>query len=652
MKIRIQIIVLFLSFSWAAFSQCVDTLSIGNDTTICAGTPFQLKASNGYFSYYWSTGSYGKFVNVTQTGDYWVKTTKLDTTNLVVNGGFTSGNTGFTTNYTLGTGGSWGQLSYEGTYAINTNPINTHTNFASCTDHTTGTGNMMVVNGSATLNTSIWCQTVSVTPNTNYIFSAWFTSVVAANPAVLNFNINGNTIGGLVSVSPTLCTWQNFYQTWNSGANTSATICIKNQNTAPSGNDFALDDIYFAKICTFYDTVHVNVLPYPIVNLGPDTSICEGDTLLLKAGNPTSTHLWHDGSTSSTHTAFANGTQWVQVNNGPCKVTDTIHINTVQRAIPTLGKDTVFCEGTSLVLNAGPGALHVWNTGSYTQSILADTSGTYIVKVYPNFIADCPGYDTVILVKLPQPNLGNDTCVWNDALPFMLTAGPSSPNLKYNWSNAATTNTISIGQTGTYSVTVKDNLIAPNGGCSDSKNVFIGIKNDLILSRLLQADNVTYVDLGSGNQSICDHQLLRLIAPTESFATYNWKIDGNQVSTTSYYVFKEYPIANYLVELSYSNGCDASINVNVHSCILTIPNIITPNGDGVNDVFEIVNLKESFPNSLLYIYDRWGKLIYSSTNYSNDWNGEDASDGVYYWVLKVADNKDTEMQGNLTILRK
>lgn len=84
---------------------------------------------------------------------------------------------------------------------------------------------------------------IAVTANTTYYFGAWVTSVYPLSAAILNFSINGASIGA--PFSPTLTTgdWSQFYVAWNSGAATSATISLVNQNTAFSGNDFALDDI-------------------------------------------------------------------------------------------------------------------------------------------------------------------------------------------------------------------------------------------------------------------------------------------------------------------------------------------------------------------------------------------------------------------------
>ncbi|MEZ4893790.1 MAG: hypothetical protein R2778_12345 [Saprospiraceae bacterium] len=102
-------------------------------------------------------------------------------------------------------------------------------------------------------------NSANITPN--ICASPGLTSVVAASPAlVLQFSINGTPVGPIFSPGGTLCNWQQYFQTWDSGNNSSATICIVNQNTVLGGNDFALDDIVFAPVCTVTDTVHVEVI--------------------------------------------------------------------------------------------------------------------------------------------------------------------------------------------------------------------------------------------------------------------------------------------------------------------------------------------------------------------------------------------------------
>ena len=64
-----------------------------------------------------------------------------------------------------------------------------------------------------------------------------------------------------------------------------------------------------------------------------------------------------------------------------------------------------------------------------------------------------------------------------------------------------------------------------------------------------------------------------------------------------------------------------------------IPNVFTPNGDGVNDFFFIRNMSEEFPTTII-VANRWGKTIYENFNYQNDWDAEGLADGIYYYTLQ------------------
>lgn len=232
----------------------------------CA-TSMVLNAEPGLSNYTWSTGETTQSITVHSSDTYWWETIDL-TNNKVVNGDFTNGNTGFSSSYTYiapsgSTGGS-GALSAEGYYSITTNPKNTHTNFASFGDHTnnsTGQRNMMVVNGAQAPGVTIWTESITVQPNTDYIFSVWFTSAHPDNPGQLNFSINGSQLGAPILLTSGTPDWKNFTVRWNSGNSTAATIGMVNQNTVANGNDFALDDIVFAPVCR--NSFEVNLYTNP-----------------------------------------------------------------------------------------------------------------------------------------------------------------------------------------------------------------------------------------------------------------------------------------------------------------------------------------------------------------------------------------------------
>jgi gliding motility-associated-like protein len=111
---------------------------------------------------------------------------------------------------------------------------------------------------------------------------------------------------------------------------------------------------------------------------------------------------------------------------------------------------------------------------------------------------------------------------------------------------------------------------------------------------------------------------------------------------------QDLPIGNYDIQLTQnqepSNGCIGLISSQAISftiaepaggCEIFIPNIFTPNADGSNDTFFIRHLPA---NSSVFITNRWGKEVYSSSDYQNDWTADNISDGVYYFKV-VAEGK-------------
>ena len=79
-----------------------------------------------------------------------------------------------------------------------------------------------------------------------------------------------------------------------------------------------------------------------------------------------------------------------------------------------------------------------------------------------------------------------------------------------------------------------------------------------------------------------------------------------------------------------------------------VPNSFTPNGDGKNEFFIIKGL-EAYPKSKLTVVNRWGNEVYSSNDYTNTWNAEKLPDGVYFYILDLANSE--ALKGDVTILR-
>jgi len=163
---------------------------------------------------------------------------------LVTNGDFSSGFAGFTTNYSEIPPGS--ENDATGDLFMSTNPGGICGCWASINDHTTGTGNMLVIDGAANANSIIWSETVAVLANAAYqlSFSAVNLNFQSPQPSVVA-SVNGTSIidTDLLPVNFNAPVWLNFSQTFNSGAATSLTISFVDPANTHFFNDLALDDI-------------------------------------------------------------------------------------------------------------------------------------------------------------------------------------------------------------------------------------------------------------------------------------------------------------------------------------------------------------------------------------------------------------------------
>lgn len=253
--------------------------------------------ATGGGTYLWSTGQTTQAIDVDIVGSYSVTVTGVNgcssvanlsvSIELVTNGNFSNGNTSFTSGYVYDPGPN-GLYAPESEYAVNNNAQYNHSNFWGY-DHTSGTGvgnaKFMIVNGAKfSPQPFVWREIITVTPNTNYYFSAWAISMNNVPPyARLRFEVNGVQVGttailtsGLNIVNNPWLPKDRFYGTWNSGAATSATIRIIDIETSANGNDFGLDDISFGTLSAVPFTFN------PSGNGGTNL-VCEGQTLQLNA---------------------------------------------------------------------------------------------------------------------------------------------------------------------------------------------------------------------------------------------------------------------------------------------------------------------------------------------------------------------------------
>lgn len=155
----------------------------------------------------------------------------------IVNGNFSAGNTGFSSQYV-----NQSNLVPEGGYFVGTNPRDFHPSFASFGDHTNGLGNMLIVNGAPAENQTVWSETLNLDPNTEYVFSIWAANVYPTSPPALTFSVGNHQVGPAFSV-PGLAEWTLFQFDFLSAQGGQSVLSIVDTNTVRFGNDFALDDI-------------------------------------------------------------------------------------------------------------------------------------------------------------------------------------------------------------------------------------------------------------------------------------------------------------------------------------------------------------------------------------------------------------------------
>lgn len=557
---------LFLMFSWSVSqAQCSVTANAGPDKYLCApATTTMLSGSTvgTPLSVFWTptTGLNNPNIptptaTVSTTTTYTFHATAIQwADDLIVNGDFESGNNAFTSAYTY----TPGDIYTEGTYDIIPNPANSHPDFAPCTDHTAAPGtNMMVINGTGNPNTVVWCQTVPVTPGTQYAFSAWATSIVSSSPAVLQIFINGVQIGVTTTLSSATCVWSNLTAMWSSGSASSAVICIVNQNTALSGNDFAMDDLVFAPVCESTDQMTVNVINItasasPIIYNIP----CEGSEIMLNASNsssgPNITYSWfsltgHIVSGGNTLTPIVDEagiyTLTVTYSDGNVTCTKNTSVNVVLDPnglfVSIFPPGQLGCDPSEITISAlanqpNNQLTFSWNTvngnvvsGDNTSAIIVDAAGTYTVTATNN-INGCTSTASVTV----SANAAYPTAIATGGAigclnPNTLISGIGSTigaGFMYEWTT--TNGTIisggnglnpTVGAPGVYTLTV----LNPNNGCSSSDTAIV-----------ISDANVPVVTITTPGNLDCDNGSLLLfgtISPAN--ATFIWTTsNGGNIS--------------------------------------------------------------------------------------------------------------------------
>jgi gliding motility-associated-like protein len=576
--------------------------SFGPDTVICTGENLLLRMEpRAYLSpgaaYLWNTGATTDTLRVTQSGTY------------------------------------WGRASYQG--CTDTDTIQVTVRQAPLLDAGRDTtlcfGNTLELRANIDNATYFWntretTQSIQVQYSDDYWVkvhngSCWAIDTVKVrfmNPPYLNLGpdrtvCEGASINFNLHLDGATFLWQDGSTSGNYSITTAGTYWVRVN--------------YYGCIVT--DTLHVQQIPKPSVNLGADTILCTGESLTLNAAGPGLVgYLWQNGHTGPTRTINSGGDYWVRVQgtNG-CYAYDTISVGFRYPALFSLGEDKVVCPYETVSYSFNTEGQLLWSTGSTSNSISITQPGLYWLEINRN---GCRRRDTVLITHKPLPvvNLGRDTTLC-EGTAHILDA--TNTGATYVWQDGQTGATYRVERSGDYHVRVNLN------GCisRDTARIIYHSMPRPTLGR----DTV-----------ICAGSQIQLVPGTWD-GTYTWQ-DGTGTP-------------NYLVStagtytISITNVCGTGTDevvIAAANCDPLMPNAFTPDGDGRNDLFR-VKFPQFFRAFRLTVFDRRGTLLYQTSTPGAGWDGtlrgRQLPTANYVWRLEYTDlqgRKDTRW-GTVLLIR-
>jgi gliding motility-associated-like protein len=193
-----------------------------------------------------------------------------------------------------------------------------------------------------------------------------------------------------------------------------------------------------------------------------------------------------------------------------------------------------------------------------------------------------------------------------------------------------------VNHSGQYTYTVKDYF-----GCADTLTKEISVFP-------LPTVNLPFTN--PTHDTIYYEQTFQL-ETTPGYASYQW----NTGDTTYYITITEE--GSYSVIVRTNEGCTSTNSAYLKDMYMpfyfNVPNAFTPNGDGLNDTFRPVATGDLIRQFSMVIYNRWGQMIFQTSDYSAGWDGKDAPAGVYGWVISYSNHtgKVFKMRGSVTLLK-
>lgn len=327
-------------------------------------------------------------------------------------------------------------------------------------------------------------------------------------------------------------------------------------------------------------------------------------------------HSMYDGETSANLTINLTSTDTIiAVFDNP-----TPHV--------FLGVDTVICEGTSIVLDAGnPGLTYQWQDGSQQQTFTADKAGTYYVEVTNLGFTDI---DSIQISTLAAPwvSISNDRQICPEQI---IALYAQSDEAVITWQDGSTGTTFQASEVGFYWVEVGNKC----GSDRDTAELYGGVGPE--------------VNLGPDfNLEMGEAVVLNALSPS---STYLWQDN----STEAYFIVSS-PGTYWVI---VSNSCGEKFDeVIVRSeSEVTVPNAFSPNGDGINDEFFVVGTGIYPETFKILVYDRWGNLAWEGNNLYQSWDGKIKGalineTGTYSYILYYTrfDGEKVKQTGTVLVL--
>lgn len=369
--------------------------------------------------------------------------------------------------------------------------------------------------------------------------------------------------------------------------------------------------------------------------------------------------LWPFSAYIEGHTVEFTGAGWVVPNTPLCSDSCTITGTAYARyGVPPYTFTHPWMTGN--VTGGSPAGCNFGNTTRVLSLIvpncplLCDTTSQ--ISVPPCIITDgcgnvVQGLPNEVAFRKPVPVItsvpSQQTVCSNDPYSVILTSCLTGTTINWSGNNNSGTGNISGGQPnlGVSDTTINYFASGTLNGCtSDTISIAVTIDPQPIAAFTTSpSPGIAGMPLNFVDQSITG-------ASSITSWVYNISTGDTLLTQNPTYTFTSPGIYSVCLGIVTGNGCNDSVcnSIEIIPAEIVAPNVITPNGDGINDLLEFQYL-EYYPDNRLLIYDRWGALMYDQKSYQNNWDARQYSDGTYYYVLTIQ-NKDA-MTGFFEILK-